>query len=150
MEFQVRDARITDVDGITTLLAMSGAVDGVADGAVDLLRRMLYLPQAALLVAESNRRVVGFGVLTLSSSIRRGGTVGTIDLLVVDRGPMEQSVADALLAEMVRSARRKGCVVVEAAAPEGTMEQHRWEEQGFDSTRPRLELDLGRVRAGRP
>ncbi|MBA2255496.1 MAG: GNAT family N-acetyltransferase [Chloroflexi bacterium] len=151
MEFQVRDARITDVDRITTLLEMSGSVDGVpdtmADGAADLLRQMIYLPHAALLVADSNRRVVGFAVLALHPSIRRGGMVGTIDMLVVEPGPAEQAVSEALLSEAVRSARKKGCVVVEAAAPEGTMDQDRWEEQGFNSAGPRVECDLGRVRA---
>jgi N-acetylglutamate synthase-like GNAT family acetyltransferase len=151
VEFQVRDARITDVDRITTLLEMSSSVDGVpdaiSDGATDLLRRLVYLPHAAVLVADASRHLMGVAVLALHPSIRRGGMMGTIDLLVVEPGPQERAVSDALVAEAVRSARKKGCVAVEATAPDDPLDQDRWEEQGFDSTSSRVERELSRARA---
>jgi GNAT superfamily N-acetyltransferase len=151
VEFQVRDARITDLDRITTLLEMSGSVDGVpdqlSDGAMDLLRQMVYLPHAAVLVADASRRIVGMAVLALHPSIRRGGLIGTIDLLVVERGPQDLAVSDALVAEAIRSARKKGCVAIEAPAPEDPIDQDRWEEQGFISTGSRVERELNRARA---
>lgn len=151
VEFQVRDARITDVDRITTLLEMSGAVDGVpdtmADGAADLLRQLVYLPHAAVLVADASRHIVGIMVLALHPSVRRGGMIGTIDLLVVEPGPEERAVSDALISEAVRSARKKGCVAVEAVAPEDPLDHDRWEEQGFISTSPRVERELSHARA---
>jgi GNAT superfamily N-acetyltransferase len=140
-----------DIDRITTLLERSGATAGVSeemtDGAAGLLRQMVHLPHAALLVAEANRHLAGFAVLALHPSIRRGGMVGTIDLLVVEPGPEEHAMSEALLSELIRSARKKGCVVVEATAPEGTMEQERWKEQGFDAATWTVERQLGRVRA---
>ena len=83
----------------------------------DLLRQLVYLPQASIFVAESQRHVVGRAVLALQPSVRAGGFVGTIDLLVVDPTTMRIRVADALI-EVVRSASNKGCTLVEAARPD--------------------------------
>lgn len=152
MEFQVRDARITDIDRITTLLEMPEPVDGMperlAEGAADLLRQAIHLPQASVIVADQDRRIAGVAVLALHPSIRRGGMLGTIDLLVVEAGPEEQAVSEALLDEAIRSARKKGCVAVEAIAPEDPSDLDRWEEQGFIITGPRLERELAHVAVG--
>ena len=86
--------------------------------AADLLRQLVYLPQASIFVAESQRHVVGGAVLALRPSVRAGGFVGTIDLLVVDPEHDADRVADALLEEVVRSASNKGCTLVEAARPD--------------------------------
>src|SRR4051794_25979077 len=60
VELQVRNARVTDVDGITALHPVSRGVAS-ADGAVDadLLRPLVYLPTATIVVALSGRQVVG-------------------------------------------------------------------------------------------
>lgn len=153
MQFQVRDARVTDIGRITTLLEMSGSADGapdrMTDAAVDLLRQAVYLPHAAIIVAESNRHIAGVAVLALHPSVRRGGMLGTIDLLVVEPGPEEQALSEALLAETLRSALRKGCVAVEAVGPEDPVDQDRWEEHGFITTGPALERELVPAPAGR-
>ncbi len=85
VEYQVRAARITDVERIVALVASAApaAAAATTEGA-DLLRQLVYLPQASVLVAESQRTMVGVAVLTLRPSVRAGGSVGTIDLLAVD------------------------------------------------------------------
>ena len=83
----------------------------------DLLRQLVYLPQASIFVAEARREVVGGAVLALRPSVRAGGFVGTVDLLVVDPDDDADRVTDALMEEVLRSARNKGCSVVEAAPP---------------------------------
>ena len=86
VDHQVRAARITDIDRLVALCgeAMSKAA---ADGPIvvaDLLRQLVYLPQASVLVAEVRRSVIGVAILALRPSVRSGGFVGTIDVLVVD------------------------------------------------------------------
>ena len=86
MELQVRNARITDVDGITSLLAgMSGhdASRG-SEADADLLRSLIYLPNATVIVAADGRRVIAAAVLALRPSVFHGGHVGTIDLIAID------------------------------------------------------------------
>lgn len=140
MEYLVRTARITDID---RLVALSGTaprgdrVDGPMD-AGDLLRQLVYLPQASIFVAEARRELVGGAVLALRPSVRAGGYVGTVDFLVVDPDHDADQVAPVLIDELVRSASNKGCTLVEVA-PEGPAERTRWERQGFAESGPRME-----------
>ena len=62
--------------------------------------------------------VVGGAILALRPSVRAGGYVGTIDLLVVDPAYDAERITDALLEELLRSASNKGCTVVEAVPPD--------------------------------
>jgi GNAT superfamily N-acetyltransferase len=134
VEYQVRDARITDIDRITTLL--EGVPEVLGDTgtplkSADLLRQLVYLPQAVVLVAESQRRIVGVTVLALRASVVEGGFVGTIDVLAHDPEYTTTGVAESLVNEAVRLARNKGCVAVEAIRPEEPEELERWERWGF-------------------
>ena len=142
MELQVRNARITDVDGITTLLDRAHHLAAGSDGApdADLLRQLIYLPNATVVVALDGRRVVGIGVLALRPSVVRGGLIGTVDLLSVDSNTSSEHVAGSLLAEVLRSARNKGCVAVEAEP--GGRDTPRWMGWGFREGERRLELDI--------
>jgi GNAT superfamily N-acetyltransferase len=147
VEYQVRPARITDVERIVALVgrAMPSASAAILEGA-DLLRQLVYLPQASVLVAETLRATAGVAVLALHPSVREGGYVGTIDLLAVDPGHDGDRVTGVLLEEILRSARNKGCAVVEAAVPAGEGTPGAWERHGFVPAGPRLEH---RIRAGR-
>ena len=86
MEYLVRAARITDVDRLVALCGetTSATAGGSPLNAADLLRQLVYLPQASIFVAEARREMVGGAVLALRPSVRAGGFVGTVDLLVVD------------------------------------------------------------------
>jgi hypothetical protein len=148
VEYLVRTARITDID---RLVALSDDVIGASGSgtldAGDLLRQLVYLPQASIFVAEVRRDVVGGAVLALRPSVRAGGFVGTVDILVVDPGHDVERVTDALLEEVIRSAHNKGCTVVEAALPEDPAERTRWARHGFIETGPRTERLLAAVGA---
>ena len=137
VEYQVRAARITDVE---RLVALSDASSWTAEGgsplnASDLLRQLVYLPQASVFVAEARRELVGGAVLALRPSVRAGGFVGTIDLLVVDPSVDVGRVTTALLEEVLRSARNKACAIVEAAAPADPEERTHWERLGLPRSR---------------
>ncbi len=114
-------------------------------GAPDLLRQLVYLPQASVYVAEAQRVVVGGAVLALRPSVRAGGYVGTIDLLVVDPDHDADRVTGALLEEVIRSASNKGCTVVEATSPDDPAAISRWTAMGFELAGPRIQRTVAAV-----
>lgn len=140
MEYLVRAARITDIDRLVALCELASPAAGSSSplGAADLLRQLVYLPQASVFVAESRRELVGGAVLALRPSVRAGGFVGVVDLLVVDPQHDADRVTRVLLEEILRSARNKACAVVEAARPDDPVERTRWEDQGFIDGGPRM------------
>ncbi len=156
MEYLVRVARITDVDRLVVLgqTVLEPAAPGPAsmglesvrtsggDGptvAADLLRQLVYLPQASIVVAEEGRDLVGGGVLALRPSVRAGGFIGTVDLLMVDPRHDIERITELLLEELLRSARNKGCSVVEALQPHDLDSRNRWERLGFVGSAPIIE-----------
>jgi predicted N-acetyltransferase YhbS len=140
VEYLVRAARVTDIDRVVALSDASVQMAGGESplGAADLMRQLVYLPQASIVVAETQRVVVGCAILALRPSVKAGGYVGTIDLLVVDPGHDPDRISAALLEELVRSASNKGCTVVEADRPEPEAEA-RWQRMGFTEAGPRIQ-----------
>lgn len=141
MEYLVRAARVTDIERIVALSDAAVRLDrGTSPlGSADLLRQLVYLPQASVFVAETRRTVVGGAILALRPSVRAGGYVGTIDVLVVDPEYDAERITDALLEELLRSASNKGCTVVEAVPPDDPATLTRWERLGFAPAGPRIE-----------
>ncbi len=149
MDYQVRAARITDIDRLVALCAeaTSKAAGDAPLVAPDLLRQLVYLPQASVLVAESRRTVIGVAVLALRPSVRAGGFVGTVDLLASDADHDVDAVADVLIEEVLRSAKNKGCTTVEVARPTDPAERARWERRGFGEGGPLLSRPVAAGRA---
>lgn len=149
MDYLIRAARITDIDRLVALWHASLPPDGGSGPMVsaDLLRQLVYLPQASVLVAEEAREVVGGAILALRPSVRAGGYVGTVDLLAVDERHDVDRLTTALIEELLRSARNKGCTVVEAALPADAGERDRWDRLGFVEAGPRMERPVAAVRA---
>jgi hypothetical protein len=133
VDYQVRAARITDIDRLVALCAGTSSMDEGAGPLVapDLLRQLVYLPQASVLVAEIRRTIIGAAILALRPSVRAGGFVGTVDLLVTDPRHDVDAVVDVLIEELLRSARNKGCASVEVARPTDSAERSRWDRRGF-------------------
>jgi predicted N-acetyltransferase YhbS len=151
VEYLVRAARITDVDRLVVLSHESVRLSGGQGPlvAADLLRQLVYLPQASIIVAEVGRELVGGAVLALRPSVRAGGYVGTVDLLLVDPRYDVNRVTEALIEELLRSARNKGCAVVEAVAPQDPEERDRWNRQGFTGAEPLLQRPVADRAAAR-
>ncbi len=147
LEYLVRAARVTDIDRLVALSdgSLGAASDESPLVAADLMRQLVYLPQASIFVAESQRVVVGGAVLALRPSVRAGGFVGTIDLLVVDPDHDADRVTDALLEELIRSASNKGCTLVEAARPDDESSLSRWAALGFTPAGPRIQRIVAAV-----
>jgi hypothetical protein len=140
VEYTVRAARITDIDRFVALSGdrIGGRDSGTALDAADMLRQLVYLPHASILVAERRREIVGGAVLAIRPSVRFGGYVGTVDLLVVAPGADADAVTEVLLAEALRSAANKGCASIEASRPDDPAERARWEDRGFKELGPRM------------
>jgi predicted N-acetyltransferase YhbS len=144
VEYLVRAARVTDIDRV---VALSGETMGMGRGesplgAADLMRQLVYLPQASVVVAETQRVVVGGGILALRPSVRAGGFVGTVDLLVVDHAYDADRISEALLEELLRSASNKGCTVVEAERPSDIAVLARYQRMGFGEAGPRIQRSV--------
>jgi N-acetylglutamate synthase-like GNAT family acetyltransferase len=133
VEYLVRQARITDVDRLYALCAEKGAVPGgdTPIDAISLLRQLVYLPNASVALVEANHQILGGAVLGLRPSIRSGGFVGTIDVLVVATSIDGEKIADLLIEEMLHSARRKGCTSVEVMLTPDAEFLASWQGHGF-------------------
>jgi len=151
VEYLIRPARVTDIERLVALsggsVRPSGASGSLDSG--DLLRQLVYLPQASIFIAEARRDVVGGAVLALRPSVRAGGYVGAVDLIVVDPDHDADRVTDALLEEILRSARNKGCSIVEATLSDDPGERTRLERHGFVESGPRAECRVAAVGAPR-
>lgn len=149
MEVQLRDARLTDIDRVVGLIERADPrwTTERLSNVADVLRRMVYLPNTSLLVALDGRMLVGFAVLALRPSVSAGGLIGTVDLLAVEPGSETDGVLESLLQELIRSARNKGCVVLEGDVPVEPADLARWETVGFTEAGPRLRCPLVRVAA---
>ena len=133
MEYLARQARITDIDRLYALCADKGVVPGGESpiDAIGLMRQLVYLPNASVALVEAGRQLAGGAVLGLRPSVRVGGFVGTVDLLVIADGQDTDRVADLLIEELLLSARRKGCTSVEVIlAPESDYLSN-WQSHGF-------------------
>ena len=143
MEYLIRPARITDIDRLAVIgrTAITGSGRGSLDAA-DLLRQLVYLPNASLLIAEARREIAGGALLVLRPSVTAGGYVGTIDFLVVAPGADPDRVTDALVEELLRSAGNKGCSLVEMAQPSEPADLARLGRSGFGPAGPLLQRQL--------
>jgi N-acetylglutamate synthase-like GNAT family acetyltransferase len=147
LEFQVRDARLTDIERISALLERVDPRWASAElsQAADLLRQLVYLPNAAVLVATEERSVVGVAVLALRPSVATGGLVGALDVLAVEPGSGADEIAAALLHEVIRSAGNKGCSELEVTLADDPTEFAHWRKLGFEAAGQRLTYALARV-----
>ena len=133
MEYLARQARITDIDRLYALCADKGVVPG-GDSPIDaigLMRQLVYLPNASVALVEAGRQLAGGAVLGLRPSVRVGGFVGTVDLLVIADGQDTDRVADLLIEELLLSARRKGCTSVEVMLTSESDYLSNWQDHGF-------------------
>jgi hypothetical protein len=149
VELLVRDARLTDIDRIADLMDRAQArwsLEQLNDAA-DVLRQLIYLPNASLIVCLDGRMILGASAFVLRPSVVAVGLVGVVDMLVIEPGHELDGAVDALLRELMRQARNKGCVALEGAVPEEPAELSRWEAMGFAEAGPRMSIPLVRTPA---
>ena len=156
MEFHVRSARLTDVDAAIRILVHDATDPGEQRDDADRLRSLLFLPAATVVVAESAKRLVGVGVLSIRPAVRPGPFVGVIDELgVVGAGstgeraagaaesPGSTEVGSSIIEQLVASARNKGCVRVEVTDPLASAEPELIQSAGFERRGALLSRTIG-------
>ncbi|HVM29237.1 MAG TPA: GNAT family N-acetyltransferase [Candidatus Limnocylindrales bacterium] len=149
MEYQVRDARLTDIDRVSELIQRADPswTDDRISYASDLLRQLIYMPSASVMVALEGRQVEGAAILSLRPSVVARGFVGTIDLIAIEPGHELAGSVEALLKEIIRSARNKGCVAIEMVPPAEPALQAALESLGFAPAPGMISLSLTAARA---
>ncbi len=144
MEYHVRIARLTDVEPAMRILHGGTEVHEEArrDDS-DRLRSLLFVPSATVVVAESERRVIGLGVLSIRPSVQSGPFVGVIDELATTADDVSEPSADdadaprrvrigcSIVEHLISSARNKGCTRVEVTDPLASAEPSLLEQAGF-------------------
>jgi hypothetical protein len=155
VEFQVRSARLTDVDAAIRMLVRDGDGGGEQRGDADRFRSLLFLPAATVVVAEAERRVVGVGVLSIRPTVRSGPFVGVIDELGLE-GKVEgrtraaraetsgrAAIGSSILEHLIASAKNKGCARVEIADPLAAAEPTLLKSLGFERRGTLLSRAIG-------
>lgn len=154
LEFHVRSARLTDVEpAIRVLARTAGDSHGGRDEA-DLLRSMLYQPAATVVVAESEHRIVGVGVLSIRPSVRSGPFIGCVDDLGLVAGldaarddapdtSLRSTIGASIIEHLVVSARNKGCTRVEVTDPLASAEAPLLNAAGFAGPGTHLSRTIG-------
>ena len=154
MEVSVRSARLTDVDAAVRVLTPRPVDPETARSDADRLRHLLFVPAATVIVATAERRLVGVGVLSIRPSVRSGPFVGVIDDLGVDAvgtlsadeaadAALRDEVASRMLAQLIASARNKGCSRVEVTDPLASAEPALMEQAGFERQGSLLSRAIG-------
>lgn len=156
MEHHVRSARPTDVDAAIRILRLAGDDPEPRRDEIERLRSLLFVPSATVVVAESLRRVVGIGVLSIRPSVRSGPFVGVIDDLNVgfdaeavgsgegsDHAARRSDVAGSLIEQLVTSARNKGCTRVEVGDVLAGADPALWKRAGFAKQGTLLSRNVG-------
>jgi hypothetical protein len=154
VEVSVRSARLTDVDAAVRVLTPRPVDPETARSDADRLRHLLFVPAATVIVATAERRLVGVGVLSIRPSVRSGPFVGVIDDLGVDAvgtlsadeaddAALRDEVASRMLAQLIASARNKGCSRVEVTDPLASAEPALMEQAGFERQGSLLSRAIG-------
>lgn len=154
LEFHVRSARLTDVEPAIRVLARETGDTRDERNRADLLRSMLYQPAATVVVAESEHRIIGVGVLSIRPSVRSGPFIGCIDELGLvtgtdaardgsDDAPLRSAIGGSILEHLVVSARNKGCTRVEVTDPLASAEAPLLNAAGFAGAGTLLSRAIG-------
>ena len=134
MSVTLRDARIGDAERLASLLAQLG----YPVAATAVRERVLRLTQSGadrLVVAERDGAVVGLAGLHVSYSIEYDEPVAKLSAIVVDESDRRLGIGEALVAEIEREARARGCCLIFLTTAEHRRAAHAfYRELGFEET----------------
>lgn len=136
----IREARAEDTESLVALLAQLFAIEAdfafdppVQARGFDLLRAR---PDATILLAEEDGRVVGMCTVQLTASTARGGLSAGVEDVVVDAPSRGRGVGRALLAAAAAWARGRGAVRIALLADETNLPAlDFYDRLGFTRTR---------------
>jgi glucosamine-phosphate N-acetyltransferase len=131
----LRPCRRDDFDGVLALLRQlwpDKPLDPAALRAI--FGQTLSSGNPVYLCAAENGTIVGFGSLTVRSSLWQEGNLGHVDELVVDAAHRGRGIGTQLLEGLVALAKAKGCRRIELDSAFHRDEAHRfYEKRGFEN-----------------
>ncbi len=131
----IRRCNAHDFDGVLRLLRQlwpDGQLDPAQLGVV--FEQVLTTDSQFCLCAVEDENLVGFGSLSLRSSLWETGYLGHIDELIVDEKHRQCGVGTRLLLGLIELARQNGCRRIELdSAFHRTAAHQFYESQGFQN-----------------
>jgi GNAT superfamily N-acetyltransferase len=122
VDLTIRDARPDDSAAIAALLDQLGYPTGEAAVAARLER--LGVVGDRVVVAEVDGAVAGLAHLQVAPALELDRPAAKIGALVVDEAQRERGVGRALVAELEREARARGCAVLSLTTAERRADAH--------------------------
>jgi GNAT superfamily N-acetyltransferase len=139
---ELRQPRRGDAPRIAALLDQLGYPTAPEQIEVRL-RRLAASGADATWVAEHDGEIVGVAGLHVSPSLEHDADVAKVSELVVDERFRRQGIGRALMAEVEREARRRGCTLLFLTTAERRNEAHRFYRRlGFEETGRRFAKSL--------
>ena len=140
MNVEIREATTGDIDAVLALWSADADPGRTIIDEPDALRRLLTWPGGALLLAETERELIGTVIAGWD------GWRGNLYRLVVSAEHRRQGVARALVAEAERRLREQGCPRITALVHVGLPEAPKfWKAAGYlyDEPTGRFVRNLG-------
>jgi glucosamine-phosphate N-acetyltransferase len=132
---QIRQCNVADFDEVILLLRQLWTDKPV--NPVSLrpnFDRALTSTSKTYLVATDEKRVIGFGSLSLKDDLWPEGRVAYVDELVVDDKYRNKGIGSQLLERLVATAQQKSCCRIELTSAFYRKDSHRfYERHGFSS-----------------
>lgn len=138
MEVTIRDARLADAQALASLVSQLG-YPASAEAMADRLRRITQSDADRLVVAELDGSVAGLAALHVSLSIEYDEPAAKLSAIVVDQAHRRRGVDEALVNEMEREARARGCCLVFVTSAARREDAHAfYRSLGFQKTGSRF------------
>jgi GNAT superfamily N-acetyltransferase len=131
---QIRECTAEDFDGVVVLLRQLWP-DRLLDPSAlrSAFAGALSSNGQHFLCAESDRKVVAFGSLTLKRSLWHAATIGYVDEMVVDESHRGRGIGSQLLEQLISWARDQGCSDIELDSALHRKDAHVfYEKRGFE------------------
>jgi GNAT superfamily N-acetyltransferase len=142
MDLAIRDARLDDSAAIADLLDQLGYPTDPA--AVPSRLERLRIVGDRVVVAEADGAVVGLAHLQVMPAIERERPAAKIAALVVDEAHRGSGFGRALIEELEREARARGCDLLFLTTAARRSDAHAFYERvGLEETGKRFAKDLG-------
>ncbi|AIF68655.1 hypothetical protein PAP_01065 [Palaeococcus pacificus DY20341] len=144
----IRKARESDLHEIKSLMVelieTLESEEGINKNAIlENCRKILKAPNAHLLVAELNGKIVGALHLNIRRTILHSAPSGLIDELVVSKEHRGMGIGGNLIEAAVELCRELGCVEVEVSTEISNLRAREfYKSMGFEESGILLEMDL--------
>jgi N-acetylglutamate synthase-like GNAT family acetyltransferase len=142
MPVTLRDADVGDAEALAQLVAQLGyPVSAEAIG--ERVQRLAESDADRLVVAERDGTVVGLAALHVSLAIEYDEPAAKLSAIVVEESERRRGIGEALVTELEREARARGCCLIFLTTAERRDDAHAFYRRlGFEETGRRFAKPL--------